>query len=74
VNCLRDNRFIAWEVLRGTELLQYEERTKLGGGNGVTGSEGTRSEKQKMLAGELYNAGDPELQADIRATQKWLAR
>ena len=27
-----------------------------------------------MLAGELYDASDPELQADIRATQKWLAR
>ncbi|HEY1747970.1 MAG TPA: sugar O-acetyltransferase [Xanthobacteraceae bacterium] len=27
-----------------------------------------------MLAGELYNAGDPELQADLRATQRWLAR
>jgi maltose O-acetyltransferase len=31
-----------------------------------------RSEKQKMLAGELYDAGDPELQADLRAAQAWL--
>jgi hypothetical protein len=28
-----------------------------------------RTEKQKMLAGELYHAGDPEIQAD-QATAK----
>lgn len=33
-----------------------------------------RTEKKKMLAGELYNAGDPELQADLIETQRWLAR
>jgi maltose O-acetyltransferase len=33
-----------------------------------------RTEKEKMLAGELYDAGDPELQADIAAAQAWLAR
>jgi maltose O-acetyltransferase len=33
-----------------------------------------RSEKEKMLAGELYNAADPELQADMAAAHKWLAR
>jgi maltose O-acetyltransferase len=38
----------------------------------ATGSE--RSEKQKMLAGELYRAGGPELLADRRATQAWLVR
>jgi maltose O-acetyltransferase len=32
------------------------------------------SEKQKMLAGELYSAADPELQADLCANQAWLAR
>ncbi len=32
------------------------------------------SEKQKMLAGEVYRPGDPELQADIAATEAWLAR
>lgn len=32
------------------------------------------TEKQKMLAGELYYAGDPEIQADQRETQGWLAR
>jgi maltose O-acetyltransferase len=32
------------------------------------------SEKQKMLAGELYSASDPELQADLSANQAWLAR
>jgi maltose O-acetyltransferase len=32
------------------------------------------SEKQKMLAGELYDASDPELQADQRAAQEWLVR
>jgi maltose O-acetyltransferase len=34
----------------------------------------TRSEKQKMLAGELYRPGDPEIQADAAATKAWLAR
>jgi maltose O-acetyltransferase len=34
----------------------------------------TRTEKEKMLAGELYNADAPELQAEMAVTQKWLAR
>ena len=34
----------------------------------------TRTEKEKMLAGELYNADAPELQAEIAVTHKWLAR
>ena len=33
-----------------------------------------RSEKDKMLAGELYNAADPELQAEQRATMAWLSK
>ena len=33
-----------------------------------------RTEKQKMLAGELYDAADAELQADMTATMHWLAR
>jgi maltose O-acetyltransferase len=32
------------------------------------------TEKEKMLAGELYDASDAELQADAGATQRWLAR
>ena len=32
------------------------------------------SEKQKMIAGELYLPSDPEIQADIAANQQWLAR
>lgn len=32
------------------------------------------SEKQKMIAGELYLPNDPEIQADITANQVWLAR
>ena len=32
-----------------------------------------KTEKQKMLAGELYEPGDPELQADAAATATWLA-
>jgi maltose O-acetyltransferase len=32
------------------------------------------TEKEKMLAGELYNAGTPELQAEMAVTHKWLAR
>ncbi len=33
-----------------------------------------RTEKEKMLAGELYDAGDPELQAAQLAAHAWLAR
>jgi maltose O-acetyltransferase len=33
-----------------------------------------RSEKEKMLAGELYNAGDRELEAERAATHAWLMR
>jgi maltose O-acetyltransferase len=33
-----------------------------------------RSEKQKMLAGELYDAASPEIQADHRAAMAWLVR
>jgi maltose O-acetyltransferase len=33
-----------------------------------------RTEKQKMLAGELYHAGDPELQADQAAAKAWMVR
>ena len=40
----------------------------------VTRSEGLPTEKEKMLAGELYDANDPELQAELAATQRWLAR
>ena len=34
----------------------------------------TRTEREKMLAGELYDPGAPELQADMAAAHKWLAR
>src|SRR5947209_2339024 len=34
----------------------------------------TRSEKEKMLAGELYRPGAPEIQADQASTKKWLVR
>jgi maltose O-acetyltransferase len=33
-----------------------------------------KSEKQKMLAGELYRADDAELLADLAANARWLAR
>ena len=33
-----------------------------------------RTEKQKMLAGELYRVADPELQAELAATRAWLTR
>jgi maltose O-acetyltransferase len=33
-----------------------------------------RTEKQNMLAGELYHAGDPELQADQAAAKAWMVR
>jgi maltose O-acetyltransferase len=33
-----------------------------------------RSEKEKMLAGELYDASDLELQAELAATHRWLVR
>ncbi|CAP53586.1 acetyltransferase, CysE/LacA/LpxA/NodL family [Xanthomonas campestris pv. campestris] len=32
------------------------------------------TEKQKMLAGELYNAADAQLQADQAAAAQWMAR
>src|ERR1700754_1235234 len=34
----------------------------------------TRSEKEKMLAGELYHAGAPELQADAAKAKAWMSR
>ena len=34
----------------------------------------TRTEKQKMLAGEPYRPGDSELQAEMAATKAWLVR
>lgn len=34
----------------------------------------TNSEKDKMLAGELYRPGDAEIQTDQRTTHAWLAR
>jgi maltose O-acetyltransferase len=34
----------------------------------------TRSEKEKMLAGELYHAGCPEIQAELAACAAWMAR
>jgi maltose O-acetyltransferase len=33
-----------------------------------------RSEKEKMLAGELYRPGDPQIQSELEATKAWLAR
>jgi maltose O-acetyltransferase len=33
-----------------------------------------RTEKEKMMAGDLYDAGAPELQAEMAAAQDWLAR
>ena len=33
-----------------------------------------RNERDKMLAGELYDASAPELQVEQAATQRWLAR
>ncbi|RYH16445.1 MAG: hypothetical protein EON54_28280, partial [Alcaligenaceae bacterium] len=33
-----------------------------------------KTEKQKMLAGDLYDAGDAEIQADLAATREWLVR
>ena len=32
----------------------------------------SRSEKEKMLAGELYRPGDPELQAEMAAAKVWM--
>src|SRR5246127_2117223 len=33
-----------------------------------------RTESDKMLAGELYDASAPEIQAELAATHRWLAR
>lgn len=40
----------------------------------MTATKPTRTEKEKMLAGELYDAGDSELQAELAVTRRWLAR
>ncbi len=34
----------------------------------------TLSEKQKMLAGQPYRAGDPEIQADSASAKTWMVR
>ena len=34
----------------------------------------SKTEKQKMLAGELYHPGDPELAADQAANKTWMVR
>jgi maltose O-acetyltransferase len=33
-----------------------------------------RTEREKMLAGELYDPSAPDIQADLAATHSWLAR
>jgi maltose O-acetyltransferase len=33
-----------------------------------------QTQKQKMLAGELYHAGDPEIQADQQSAKAWMVR
>lgn len=33
-----------------------------------------KTQKQKMLAGELYDADDPEIQADLAAAREWMVR
>jgi maltose O-acetyltransferase len=33
-----------------------------------------KTEKERMLAGELYHAGDRQLQADQAAAKAWMAR
>ena len=40
----------------------------------VTDRERARTEREKLLAGELYDAGDPALQAELAATHRWLVR
>ena len=35
---------------------------------------GDRTEKEKMLAGELYSASDPELQVDQQTASAWMVR
>jgi maltose O-acetyltransferase len=37
-------------------------------------SRGMLTERQKMLAGEAYSPADPEIQAELAATHRWLAR
>ena len=32
------------------------------------------TQKQRMLAGQLYHAGDPEIQADQQSAKAWMAR
>lgn len=40
----------------------------------MTDQERARTEREKMLAGELYDPGDAALQAELAATHRWLVR
>lgn len=40
----------------------------------MTDQERARTEREKLLAGELYDAGDPALQTELAATHRWLVR
>ena len=40
----------------------------------VTDQERVRTGREKLLAGEPYDAGDPALQAELAATHRWLVR
>jgi maltose O-acetyltransferase len=42
--------------------------------SGPSGGNMARTEKDKMLAGELYDASAPDIQAELAATHRWLAR
>ena len=42
--------------------------------NALAGMGAVKSEKDKMLAGELYQPGDSEIQSDQAATKLWLVR
>jgi maltose O-acetyltransferase len=40
----------------------------------LCGSTMQQTQKQKMLAGQLYHAGDPEIQADQQSAKAWMVR
>jgi maltose O-acetyltransferase len=44
------------------------------GGARVTDQERARTEREKLAAGELYDASDPALQTELAATHRWLVR
>jgi Maltose acetyltransferase len=70
---LANARVLIYVMIRSvTSNLRGRTRYEETRGETMSGEE--RTEKTKMLAGELYDASAPELQAELAATHSWLVR